>query len=192
MQGALKERTSSLRSIIIELSALIEAELDFSDDEITPTPKKIIAEKINLVLSNIQQISENYGYGKIIRNGAIVPIIGKPNAGKSSLLNALLAEERAIVTETPGTTRDVIECPVDIDGFLVRLIDTAGIRSASETAEKMGVDKSFKQIRSADLILWLIDRSSPIEKDDLNIYAELKNKNYIILESKSVLLHHIG
>ena len=190
MQGALKERTSSLRREIVELSALIEAELDFSDDEITPTPKNVIAEKIDQVLIGIQQVSGNYGYGKIIRNGAIVPIIGKPNAGKSSLLNALLAEERAIVTETPGTTRDIIECPVDIEGFLVRLIDTAGIRSSSESVEKLGVDKTFEQIRSADLILWLIDKSSPIEEDDLNIYAELKNRNYIVLESKSDLSRH--
>ena len=190
MQGALKERTSSLRSKIVELSALIEAELDFSDDEVTPTPKEVIAEKINHVLEGIRLIAENYGYGKIVRNGAIVPIVGKPNVGKSSLLNALLAEERAIVTETPGTTRDLIECSVDIDGFLVRLIDTAGIRNAGKSVEKLGIEKTFEQIKSADLILWLIDRSSPLQEDDLNIYAELKNREYITIESKLDLPRH--
>lgn len=190
MQGALKERTSFLRSKIVELSALIEAELDFSDDEIVPTPKEVIAEKINQVLAGIQLITDNYGYGKIVRNGAIVPIIGKPNVGKSSLLNALLAEERAIVTETPGTTRDSIECSVDVDGFLVRLIDTAGIRNAGESVEKLGIEKTFEQIQSADLILWLIDRSSPLEEDDLYIHTELKNREYIIIESKSDLPRH--
>ena len=190
MHGALKQRTLSLRSAIVELSALIEAELDFSDDEITPTPKQIIAGKINQVLEGIRLIAANYGYGKIIRNGAIVPIIGKPNAGKSSLLNALLAEERAIVTETPGTTRDTIECTVDIGGFLVRLIDTAGIRRADKSVEKLGIEKTFDQIRSADLILWLLDRSAPLEVDDLNIYSELKKRNYITIESKSDLPRH--
>lgn len=190
MQGALKERTSFLRSKIVELSALIEAELDFSDDEIVPTPKEVIAEKINQVLAGIQLITDNYGYGKIVRNGAIVPIIGKPNVGKSSLLNALLAEERAIVTETPGTTRDSIECSVDVDGFLVRLIDTAGIRNAGESVEKLGIEKTFEQIQSADLILWLIDRSSPLEEDDLYIHTELKNREYITIESKSDLPRH--
>ena len=190
MQGALKERTSSLRSKVVELSALIEAELDFSDDEITPTPKEVIAEKINQVLEGIRLIAENYGYGKIVRNGAIIPIIGKPNVGKSSLLNALLAEERAIVTETPGTTRDSIECSVDIDGFLVRLIDTAGIRNVGESVEKLGIEKTFDQIQSADLILWLLDRSSPLQKDDLSIYTELKNREYITIESKSDLPRH--
>lgn len=190
MQGALKERTSSLRSKIVALSALIEAELDFTDDEITPTPKEVIADKINQVLEGIHLISENHGYGKIVRNGAIVPIIGKPNVGKSSLLNALLAEERAIVTETPGTTRDSIECSVDIDGFLVRLIDTAGIRKAGESVEKLGIEKTFEQIQSADLILWLIDRSSPLQEDDLTIYAELNNREYITIESKADLTKH--
>ena len=190
IRGALKERTLSLRSKIVELSALIEAELDFSDDEVTPTPKEVIAEKINQVLEGIRLITKNYGYGKIVRNGAIVPIIGKPNVGKSSLLNALLAEERAIVTETPGTTRDSIECSVDIDGFLVRLIDTAGIRNADESVEKLGIEKTFEQIQSADLILWLLDRSSPLQEDDLNIYAELKNREYITIESKSDLPRH--
>ena len=190
MQGALKERTSSLRSKIVDLSALIEAELDFSDDEITPIPKEQIAEKINQVLEGIRLIAENYGYGKIVRNGAVVPIIGKSNVGKSSLLNALLAEERAIVTETPGTTRDLIECSVDIDGFFVRLIDTAGIRNTGESVEKLGIEKSFEQIKSADLILWLIDRSSPLQEDDLNIHAELKNREYITIESKSDLPQH--
>ena len=190
MQGALKERTSFLRSKIVELSALIEAELDFSDDEIVPTPKEVIAEKINQVLAGIQLITDNYGYGKIVRNGAIVPIIGKPNVGKSSLLNALLAEERAIVTETPGTTRDSIECSVDVDGFLVRLIDTAGIRNAGESVEKLGIEKTFEQIQSADLILWLLDRSSPLGEDDLYIHTELKNREYITIESKSDLPRH--
>ena len=190
MQGALKERTSFLRSKIVELSALIEAELDFSDDEIVPTPKEVIAEKINQVLAGIQLITDNYGYGKIVRNGAIVPIIGKPNVGKSSLLNALLAEERAIVAETPGTTRDSIDCSVDVDGFLVRLIDTAGIRNAGESVEKLGIEKTFEQIQSADLILWLLDRSSPLGEDDLYIHTELKNREYITIESKSDLPRH--
>ena len=190
MQGALKERTSFLRSKIVALSALIEAELDFSDDEIIPTPKEVIAEKINQVLAGIQLITDNYGYGKIVRNGAIVPIIGKPNVGKSSLLNALLAEERAIVAETPGTTRDSIECSVDVDGFLVRLIDTAGIRNAGESVEKLGIEKTFEQIQSADLILWLLDRSSPLGEDDLYIHTELKNREYITIESKSHLPRH--
>ncbi len=190
MKGILKDRASELRSKIVDLSVLIEAELDFSPDEVTHTPKEVIAENINNVIKGIRLISENYGYGKIIRNGAVVPIIGKPNAGKSSLLNALLAEERAIVTDTPGTTRDSIEYGVDINGFLVRLIDTAGIRDAGESVEKLGIKKTIDQIHSADLIIWLLDRSSPIEKDDLEILSKLDNRDYIALESKSDLPRH--
>ena len=127
---------------------------------------------------------QNYGYGKILREGALVPIIGKPNAGKSSLLNAILNSDRAIVTPTPGTTRDTIEEEVELGGYLIRLVDTAGLRESGDNIEQIGIDKSISRLESADLTVWLLDRSTPIENEDLAIFERLEGKNYITIESK--------
>ena len=184
IQGNIKRSVKSLRSGIIEIAALIEAELDFSEDEIEHTSNKKLAEMIEGAHKEARELLLNYGYGKILREGALVPIIGKPNAGKSSLLNAMLNSERAIVTPTPGTTRDTIEEEIELEGYLIRLVDTAGLRESGDDIEQIGIDKSLSSLESADLIVWLLDGSTPIEKEDIAIFEKLEGKNYITIESK--------
>jgi len=192
MRGSLKEKVSDIRNKLVELSALIEAELDFSDEEIDRTSNNQIADLITTLLEKSNTILNNYKFGKIVREGAIIPIVGKPNAGKSSLLNAILDNERAIVTPIPGTTRDSIEEEVDIGGYLVRLIDTAGVHYSDDSVEKMGVERSLALIESSDLIIWLLDRSSPINEEDLEIMRLLDGKNVIAVESKIDINRHSG
>lgn len=192
MRGSLKDEVSDIRNKLVELSALIEAELDFSDEEIDRTSNNQIADLINALLEKSDTILNNYKFGKIVREGAIIPIVGKPNAGKSSLLNAILDNERAIVTPVPGTTRDSIEEEVDIGGYLVRLVDTAGVRFSDDSVEKMGVERSLSYIESSDLIIWLLDRSTPINDEDLEIMRLLEGKNFIAVESKTDINRHSG
>lgn len=192
MRGSLKDEVSDIRNKLVELSALIEAELDFSDEEIDRTSNNQIADLINALLEKSDTILNNYKFGKIVREGAIIPIVGKPNAGKSSLLNAILDNERAIVTPVPGTTRDSIEEEVDIGGYLVRLVDTAGVRFSDDSVEKMGVERSLSYIESSDLIIWLLDRSTPIIDEDLEIMRLLEGKNFIAVESKTDINRHSG
>lgn len=190
MRGSLKDEVADIRNKLIELSALIEAELDFSDEEIDRTSNNQIAALITALLEKSDNILSNYKFGKIVREGAIIPIVGKPNAGKSSLLNAILDNERAIVTPVPGTTRDTIEEEVDIGGYLVRLIDTAGVRLSDNTIEKIGVERTLSLIESSDLIIWLLDRSSPIDDEDLEILRLMDGKNIIAVESKTDIDRH--
>ena len=125
--------------------------------------------------------------GRIVREGLDIAIIGKPNVGKSSLMNALLRETRAIVTDIPGTTRDTIEESVNIGGIPVRLTDTAGIRETDDTIEKIGISRSINSIRSADLIIMLIDVSRELESEDMDIISELKDRKVIVLANKQDL-----
>ena len=190
MRGSLKAEVTDLRNKLVELSALIEAELDFSDEEISLTPNSKITELINSLADKTNTILGNYKFGKIIREGAVIPIVGKPNAGKSSLLNAILDTERAIVTPIPGTTRDTLEEEVDIGGYLVQLIDTAGVHISDDSIEKLGVERSLSVIEAADLIIWLLDRSAPISDEDLELMALLRGKNVIAVESKTDVDRH--
>ena len=185
MRGSLKAETADLRNKLVELSALIEAELDFSDEEIDLTPNIKIAESINSLVDKTNSILGNYKFGKIIRDGAVIPIVGKPNAGKSSLLNAILDTERAIVTPIPGTTRDTLEEEVNIGGYLVQLIDTAGVHNGEGIIEQMGIERSLSIIDTADLVIWLLDRSTPISEEDTELMALLHGKNILAVESKS-------
>lgn len=125
--------------------------------------------------------------GKILREGLNTVIVGKPNVGKSSLLNALINENKAIVTEIPGTTRDVIEEYINIDGIPIKIVDTAGIRETEDVVEKIGVEKSKEKIAEADLVIFMLDLSRKIDEEDIEIMNFIKNKKYIVLLNKSDL-----
>jgi len=139
---------------------------------------------IEPVLSKLEHLVATYDNGKIIRDGIKTAIIGKPNVGKSSLLNALLRENRAIVTEIPGTTRDVLEEYMNIHGIPIKLIDTAGIRDTVDQIEKIGVERSRTQLEQADLIIFVMDASREIDEEDLHIMSLLKDKEIICLLNK--------
>ena len=158
MRGGFSEDLKNLRERLLRFSALIELELDFSQEDVEFADRKQFYELIAELHLSTSQLLNSFSLGNVLRNGVSVAIVGKPNAGKSTLLNSLLNENRAIVSEIPGTTRDTIEEVINIDGILFRLIDTAGIREhTSDTIESAGIERSLEKMKEADLVLYVFD-----------------------------------
>ncbi len=170
LDGLLSQKIDSLREQLINTSSLIELELDFAEEDITLLPLTKIISNIEGIEDEIDELLKSFRFGKVIRDGINVALVGKPNVGKSSLLNYLLKEARAIVSEIPGTTRDIIKEEVTIEGILFILYDTAGIRFTEDTIEKEGVERSRKAVADADVVLFLNDSTHGF---DINIYHEL-------------------
>lgn len=180
LAGGLGTRIKEIRLVIVETLARINASIDFPDEESTAITRSYIADHINKkVLKPIKEFIAAYAQRKIWHEGIAVVIVGRVNVGKSSILNRLLQEERAIVTPIPGTTRDILECTVNIEGLLLRLIDTAGIRKVRGKVEKKGVDLTKTQLSLADLILFVVDRSRPLNQHDLELLREIDKKTTI-------------
>ena len=162
----------------------VEASIDYPEYDIEETTNSKILTSLNDIEIDLKKISDSFKNGKVLREGIKTAIIGKPNAGKSSLLNTILNEERAIVSETKGTTRDTIEEFVSIEGITLKLIDTAGIRDTQDEIEQIGVKKSKKLIDDAELVIAIFDSTKPLDKDDIDILHLIKEKNAIILLNK--------
>jgi tRNA modification GTPase len=185
LAGKVSKLIKELRTEILNLMANIEVNIDYPEYEDIPEVayeelnKKIV--EIKNKMGKILYESEN---GKIIKEGIKVIIVGKPNVGKSSILNKLLDEEKAIVTDIPGTTRDVIEGTINLDGILLNIMDTAGIRKTADVIEKIGVEKSKKLISEADLIILVLNNNEEISDEDMDIINEIKNKTHIVMINK--------
>ena len=185
--GALSREITELRKYLLNVLALIEYAVDFTEDDEDIIDDNLvlqIKEGIDKTILKIKNLLSNADEGKIIRDGLNIVIVGKPNVGKSSLLNALLKEKRAIVTDVPGTTRDVIEEYINLDGIPIRITDTAGIRETEDIVEKIGVEKSKEKIEEADLIILMLDASRDIDEEDKAIIDKIKNRKYIVLLNK--------
>jgi tRNA modification GTPase len=186
IRGGFSENLSALRERLIRFSALIELELDFSQEDVEFADRKQFYELINELTESTNSLVNSFSLGNVIRNGVSVAIIGKPNAGKSTLLNSLLNENRAIVSEIPGTTRDTIEELINIDGIIFRLIDTAGIRQHStDVIENAGMERSLEKMRGANLVLYIFDTDE--SKDEINNKKsafELQELNYLLVANK--------
>lgn len=184
MRGSFSQELSKLRDQLLHLTSLMELELDFSDHEelefADRTELKAIASQIETLIA---RLTDSFSTGNAIKNGIPVAIIGETNAGKSTLLNALVGEERAIVSDIHGTTRDVIEDTINLGGATFRFIDTAGIRNTTDTIEALGIERSFQAIRKADIVLWVIDRTEA-EKQ----IAALSDKVLPLCEGKTLIL----
>jgi tRNA modification GTPase len=190
LKGKLSSKIESLRGELITLLSLLESHIDFSEDEISETDfgaSSGIAPALSRITLELQGILATYGKGKILRSGASVVIAGRPNVGKSSLLNALLGEKRAIVTPVPGTTRDFIEEFIVIKGAPVKLTDTAGIREPENVIEQEGIQLVSEKLSSADLIIILIDGSEGLTDDDRNIIGTNIVRNSLIVINKTDL-----
>ncbi|BCZ49472.1 tRNA modification GTPase MnmE [Clostridium gelidum] len=188
--GALSREITELRKYLLNVLALIEYAVDFTEDDEDIIDDNLvlqIKDGIDKTIFKIKNLLSNADEGKIIRDGLNVVIVGKPNVGKSSLLNALLKEKRAIVTDVPGTTRDVIEEYINLDGIPIRISDTAGIRETEDIVEKIGVEKSKEKIEEADLIILMLDASRDIDEEDKAILDKIKNRKYIVLLNKTDL-----
>ncbi|MBC8015263.1 MAG: tRNA uridine-5-carboxymethylaminomethyl(34) synthesis GTPase MnmE [Sporomusaceae bacterium] len=185
--GALSEKIRSMRHEILGMIANLEATIDFPEEDIEELTAQEVKIAVTSVLVEMDHLLATKETGRILREGLETVIIGKPNVGKSSLLNALLKEKRAIVTEVPGTTRDSIEEFVNIQGIPLKIVDTAGIRETEDIVEKLGVEKTREFIATADLILVLLDASVPLSEEDREVLTLLPGREAIILINKSDL-----
>jgi len=187
LEGELGRRVRVLRERLVELLSSLEAAIDYAEDDLTfLTPEQIEATIADCRVEVTELIS-SHARGKLLREGAGTVIIGRPNTGKSSLLNALLGEARAIVTPVPGTTRDVIEEQIDLAGIPLRLIDTAGIRHTKDAVERIGVERSRASLERADLVLLVLDRAKPLRKEDRELLALVSERPAIVILNKADL-----
>ena len=191
LSGALSAKINLFKSDILDLYAEIEAQIDFPEEDIDPLVKKDLIKKSEAITKDLTQFISTYNTGKIIKNGILTTIVGKPNVGKSSLLNLLLKEDRAIVSSIPGTTRDFIEERVNINGITLKLIDTAGIRNTSDKIEKLGVELALGKINQSEFIIVVLDVSEKIDEDDIKVLEKIKDKNSIVVINKNDLKHGI-
>ncbi len=188
LDGALSHRLQPIKKNLVELIATLEAGIDFAEDDISVLPAAAVIERIAMVRIPLQELAQSFAYGKIVHEGFTLAIVGRPNVGKSSLFNRLVERERAIVTATPGTTRDLVTETVAIGGIPVHLVDTAGIRRALDEAESIGIRKSLEALADADLILIVLDSTQQIAEDDHALLNHASGRRAVIVENKSDLL----
>ena len=184
LQGFLSEKIEDIRAELLDLMSDIEANIDYPEYDIEEVTNEKIEKILNDVSNKLNILEKSFSAGKIIRDGIKTAIIGRPNAGKSSLLNVILNEERAIVTDIEGTTRDTIEEFVQIDGIPLKIIDTAGIREANDSVEKIGVEKAVEIAKNSDIIIAIFDITRELNEEDEKILKLIENRNAIIVLNK--------
>ena len=192
MEGRLSKLIGRLRQEILETLAHVEVNIDYPEyDDVEEMTHRILIEKATHVQNEIEKILETSKQGKILREGIATAIIGRPNVGKSSLLNSLVQEKKAIVTDIAGTTRDVIEEYVNIRGVPLRLIDTAGIRETEDIVEQIGVERSKEMMSQADLVLIVVNYSEPLTNEDEELFRAVQGKDFIVIVNKTDLPQRI-
>lgn len=185
LEGVLSDKITALKDTVLDLLAEIESQVDFPEEDIDPLVKNDIIARTEGLISNINSLLRTYAEGRILKYGVITTILGKPNVGKSSLLNSLIMKDRAIVSPHPGTTRDFIEESLDIRGIPLKLIDTAGIRTVADEVERTGVELARKKAREGELLIVVIDGSADLDQDDEEVLREIGDKNAVIVINKS-------
>jgi tRNA modification GTPase len=185
--GALSHRAAPLKAKLVELIAALEAGIDFAEDDVSVLPSRAIVEHIAQIAAPLRELARSFAYGKLVHEGLTLAIVGRPNVGKSSLFNRLVERERAIVTASPGTTRDLVSETVALGGIPVRLVDTAGIRRALDEAESIGIRKSLEALADADLVLVVLDASQPPAPEDDELLRDIGSRPAIVVANKSDL-----
>ena len=191
LDGSLTNLIKRLRQEILDVLANVEVNIDYPEYDMEELTTKMLLEKAKLVSTQIDELLKTAKQGKIMRQGLATAIVGRPNVGKSSLLNYLTKEDKAIVTNVPGTTRDTLEEYVSINGVPLKLVDTAGIHETDDVVEKIGVERSKKAITKADLILLLLDGSEDLTDEDRLLLDITKNKKRIIILNKMDIERHL-
>ncbi|HAG16276.1 MAG TPA: tRNA uridine-5-carboxymethylaminomethyl(34) synthesis GTPase MnmE [Bacteroidales bacterium] len=190
MRGGFSSKIKSLRKELVDLASLIELELDFSEEDLEFADRSHFLKLLYEIQKEIKQLIASFGLGNVLKHGIPVAIIGKPNAGKSTLLNRILQEEKAIVSDIPGTTRDSIEDTISIEGFTFRFIDTAGLHATTDKIENMGIERTYEKIKQSKIILYVCDmtQSTPDELtatlDDFKEHIDDRNKRFILIGNK--------
>jgi tRNA modification GTPase len=187
LEGALSRRLQPIKQKLVELIATLEAGIDFAEDDISVLSADQISQRIAIVRAPLEELAASFAYGKIVHEGLTLAIVGRPNVGKSSLFNRLVERERAIVTATPGTTRDLVSETVAIAGIPVKLVDTAGIRRALDEAESIGIRKSMEALADADLVLVVFDSSQPLAEEDEELLGQVAGRPAIAVANKADL-----
>ena len=185
LEGALSQRLQPIKQKLVELIALLDAGIDFAEDDVSILPAERILEHISTVRGPLEELAASFAYGRLVHEGFTLAIIGRPNVGKSSLFNRLVESERAIVTATPGTTRDLVTETVALGGIPVKLVDTAGIRRALDEAESIGIRKSMEALADADLVLVVLDSSQEVGEEDRRLLELVGQRSAILVENKS-------
>lgn len=191
LRGGYSAELSDIRAQLLELASLLELELDFSEEEVEFADRSRLEELLDSAIGHCRRLAESFKLGNAVRNGVPVAIAGAPNSGKSTLLNALLSDDRAIVSDIPGTTRDTVEDTCVLDGILFRFIDTAGIRSSEDTVERLGIERTFRKIAEAQIVLALVDGSEIGSEEDFRQavdpvfkHLDLNSQKLLILVNK--------
>jgi len=187
LDGALSRRLQPTKQKLVELIASLEAGIDFAEDDISVLAAAQILEQIAAVRTPLEELARSFAYGKVVHEGLTLAIVGRPNVGKSSLFNRLVERERAIVTATPGTTRDLVTETVSLGGIPIRLVDTAGIRRALDEAESIGIQKSLAALADADLVLVVVDASQPGSSEDKTLLSQVEARAAIVVQNKADL-----
>jgi tRNA modification GTPase len=187
LEGALSKRLQPVKKRLVDLIAVMEAGIDFAEDDVSVLPSDEIRQRINTIQQPLEQLRASFAYGKIVHEGFTLAIVGRPNVGKSSLFNRLVERERAIVTATPGTTRDLVTETVSLGGIPVKLIDTAGIRKAHDEAESIGIRKSYEALSEADLVLVVLDSTQAVSAEDQELTAACANRRTLAVANKADL-----
>ncbi|WEK56427.1 MAG: tRNA uridine-5-carboxymethylaminomethyl(34) synthesis GTPase MnmE [Candidatus Cohnella colombiensis] len=183
-QGGLSNQIIPMRQQLIELLAHVEVNIDYPEHDVEEVTASIIRTHCGTILSQVEQLLVRANEGKILREGIVTVIVGRPNAGKSSLLNALARDNKAIVTDIPGTTRDIVEESVSLSGIPLRLLDTAGIRETSDIVERIGVERSHEALNDADLTLLVLNHHEALHEDERKLLHQLKDRTVIIVVNK--------
>jgi tRNA modification GTPase len=192
LEGALSQRLHPIKQKLVELIALLEAGIDFADDDVAVLPAGRILQGIAGIRAPLETLAGSFDYGHIVHEGLVLAIVGRPNVGKSSLFNRLVERERAIVTATPGTTRDLVSETVSLGGIPVQLVDTAGIRQALDEAESIGIQKSRQALADADLVLVVLDASQAQDREDQQLLELVQARRAIVVQNKVDLVSGDG
>jgi len=190
LDGALSKRIKPIKTKLVALIALLEAGIDFAEDDVAVLPDPTILGDIAVIRAPLAQLAASFAYGKLVHEGLTLAIVGRPNVGKSSLFNRLVERERAIVTATPGTTRDLVTETVAIGGIPVKLVDTAGIRRALDEAESIGIQKSMEALADSDLVLVVLDATQAVSAEDEELMKQVEGRPAIVVKNKSDLGIH--